>query len=171
MQHVGEDQFLVLLLVVQAERDQGLHGPPARFIAVADEVLHGRIHMRAIGMDLGQGRPGQQPALRPRMARAQGFVVGVEKIKKKFVERLIVRGVGLQNQGLEKQAGMRQVPFGGAGIGHGLDALVLGRQRRRQRHAMGPDVRIPLRQGFAPGLDLGRRPSGRRKRGHAESLQ
>ena len=41
MQYVGEDQFLVLLLVVQPQFDQRRRGFPRCFARVTDQPLHG----------------------------------------------------------------------------------------------------------------------------------
>jgi len=53
---IGEDQFLVLLLVMQAQRDDGLQA----FLQA--RLPHGSIDMGAIGKNLVQPRTGQQTA-------------------------------------------------------------------------------------------------------------
>ena len=62
------------------------------------------------------------------------------------VEGPQARHMRRQHHGLEEPAGVGQVPFGGAGIGHGLDALVFGGERVRQRQAMGAHLRIAQSQ-------------------------
>ena len=44
-----------------------------------------------------------------------------------------------QDEGLEEPGGVGEVPFGGAGLGAGLDHQVLGRERRGERERGGAD--------------------------------
>ena len=75
MQDVGEDQFLVLLLMVQPQLDQPRQRRPLAIGTGGDEVLHRGIDVLAIGVDVGHRRTRQQAPLRPRMARAEGLVL------------------------------------------------------------------------------------------------
>jgi hypothetical protein len=100
------------------------------------------------------------------MARAERFVIRIEKIKKACIEGLVTRDVRRQHHGLEKPAGMGQVPFGWACVGHRLDALVFRRQRSGQRHGMSTDAGIARHHALAPWLGRGVRSHGPGGSGH-----
>ena len=92
VQDVGEQQLLMLLLVIEPELDSGAQDFGKRCRArFDDQPLDRRIDMRAIGGDLAGVRPRDQPALRPRMARAGGDVIGVEQEREALVETWIAR--------------------------------------------------------------------------------
>ena len=152
VQDVGEDQFLVLLLVLQPQFEQRRRRGPGVGAGIGDESTQGLIHVRAVGVHLGQPRPRQQAALRPRVARAERFVVGIEEMEEARIERPVARRMRPQHHRLEEPGGMGQVPFGRAGVGHGLDALVLGRQRRGERQAVRPHAGQSLGQFGASGF-------------------
>ena len=87
VQDVGEHQFLMLLLVMEPDledrQDRGQRG----VVRVVDQRRNRRVDMRAVGRDFARVRPRDQAALRPRMARAGGDVVGVEQEREALVER------------------------------------------------------------------------------------
>ena len=66
----------------QAQQD----GVMLAFLATG--LDHRRIHMGAPGIDLVQAGTGEQTAARARMARPQGFVIGIEQIGEARIERL-----------------------------------------------------------------------------------
>ena len=72
------------------------------------------------------------------MLRADALVVAVEEHAKGRVVRqeagLEVRLKTLQTKGLEEPGGVRQVPLGGAGVGHALGLAVGFRQWRDELH-------------------------------------
>ena len=84
--------------------------------------------MRAEGGDLLAVRPRDQPALRPRVARAGRHIIRVEQIGEPLVEDAIAGKVRDQQELLEEPGGMRAMPLGRAGIRHRLHELVLGAQ-------------------------------------------
>jgi hypothetical protein len=61
------------------------------------------------------------------MHGADRLVVGIEQIQPRFIARSPTRVAG-QHELLEEPAGVRQMPFAGAGIGHRLDLQVFGGQ-------------------------------------------
>lgn len=80
VQHIRDDQFLVLLLVVQAQfdgrqrfRGQGL---------ASEQRPHPFVHMRPVAQDLFQPGTCQQSAPRPCILLAERVVVGVEQVAK-----------------------------------------------------------------------------------------
>ena len=100
-----------------------------------EQRLHARVDLPAPGMHLGQGRARQQAPLRARMLRPHALVVAVEEHAERGIEGLEAGLEALEQEGLEEPGGMRQVPFGRAGLGHRLQLAILGRQRRGQRRA------------------------------------
>jgi len=140
MLDVGEDKLLVLLLMVQAQGDGTLQA------CIRANLLHGRVDMGAIGKNLVQAGTGQHSAARPGMPGTQSLVIGIEQIGETWIEPLVT-GPASQDRGLEEPAGVRQMPFHGTGIGHGLDGAVLRRKSSRQRQAMGTHRGIGLGKG------------------------
>ena len=128
VQDVGEDQLLMLLLVIQTEFDQRRGDFPHGSVGSGDQRQHGDIDVLAQGMYLTQRGTGQQAALRPGMPRTQRLVVGIEQLSEAPVERLVADSKWLQDDGFEKPAGMCKMPLCRAGVRHRLDALVFGRQ-------------------------------------------
>ena len=80
----------------------------------------------------GQAARAQAGSLAARVLAAHALVVGVEQHAKRRVEGRELRLEAFQDEGLEEPGGVRQVPFDGAGLQHGLRAAVFGRQRRGQ---------------------------------------
>ncbi|MCY1362233.1 hypothetical protein D9M69_489380 [compost metagenome] len=144
VQDVGQQQFLVLLLMLQAERDQ-------RSLRVglgaAKQRHHRLVHGLAVGQHLVQRRARQQSALRARMARADCFVIGVEQVAVVRVHRLIVGDARGQHEFLEEPGGVRQVPFRRAGVVHRLHGGIGIGQVGHQRLGAGADVAILRKQG------------------------
>jgi len=130
MENVGQQQFLMLLLMLAAEFDQGRSAGVERRQPIDDRG----IDMRAIGADLVQARPGQQPPARAGVARPFRFVIAVEQIAVVRIERPIARQIA-QHEGFEEPTGVRQMPFGGRGIVHRLDGRIGIAERRGQGQA------------------------------------
>ena len=114
------------------------------WLAAVEQRDHRVRHVLAIGHDLGQAGTGKHAALGPRMARADGFVIGVEEILVGGIEGAVAARMRAQHEGLEEPGGVRQVPLGRAGVGHRLDRLVLGRQWFSELLGEGADVHEPL---------------------------
>ena len=108
MQYVGEQQFLMLLFVIEAQFDE-----IEQFLRKSCHRLgHRAIDMAAIGQHLIDRRAGQQATFRPRVPCAFGFIIAVEQIGKGFVEKPIARHMVAQQKGFEKPADVREMPFG-----------------------------------------------------------
>ncbi len=133
MLDVGQQQLLVLLLVVQAERDQRRQGGVRVIVERVDQVRHPGVDMGAIGRDLVDAGTRQHAPRRPRVPRPDGLVVGIEQIAEARIEYAIVARVRLQEEGLEEPGRVRAMPLGRARVGHRLEGLVLARQRRGER--------------------------------------
>ena len=91
MQNVGEQQFLVLLLVIETDLDDRDQRSIFRRL---DQRGHGGIDVRAVFGNFGGVGPGDQPALRARLPRPHCDVIGIEEIGEPLVERLVVRANG-----------------------------------------------------------------------------
>ncbi len=127
---VHEQQLLMLLFVMQAEYDElGRVG-----VAGVDQVVHRVVDVRAVLRDFADRRAREQPALRSRVPRPDRFVVGVEEVRVRRIERRVAAalafGVGREQEGLEEPRGVRPMPFRRTHIRHRLDHLVLVGERR-----------------------------------------
>jgi hypothetical protein len=138
---VGEHQLLVLLLVLQTEFDQRID------LGVVRRVQQGRhtvVHGTPIRHHLGQRRTRHQPALRTRMLGTDLLVVAVVEHTKLRIVRPEVRLMALEHHRLEEPGHVREVPLGGAGVGHRLHLAVGLRQRCGQGPAARTHAGIPL---------------------------
>ncbi len=152
MLDVGEQQLLVLLLVMQAELDQVRELGPA--LGHADAVplaqrhqrLHALVHLRPVALHLVERGPQDQPAARARVLLAHALVVAVEEHPEALVERHEARFVPFEHEGLEEPGDMRQMPLGRTGIRHRLHLAVLGRERGGECERGGPHLPIALGQ-------------------------
>ncbi len=148
VQQVGEDQLLVLLLVVQPQFDQRAGGVGD---AAAQEVAHRVIDVRPVGEHLAQRRARQQATARPLVARADRVVVRVEQETEALVEAPVAVAVRREHELLEEPGGVREVPLAGTrelgglrrqvGVGQavheaqrGLAHVMIGIDRGRHRH-------------------------------------
>ena len=130
VQDVGEHQFLMLLLVIEADLDQGRDGFEGVLARCAEEGHHGGVDMAAIGGDLLGAGPGHQAALGTRVPRTGADIIGIEQEGVVRVESFVARTMLGQQELFEEPGGMGTVPFGRACVRHRLDLLVLGGQGR-----------------------------------------
>ncbi len=139
MLDIHQDQFLVLLLVVQAElHDCGeLEGGSGD-----EEAFHGLVHRLAIGRDLHHTGPREKTAFASGVATTRGLVVRVEQVEITVVDRSVVGPLSDQRELLEEPGDVTAVPLGGTDIGHGLDRLILRGQTSRQCFGGGPNVAV-----------------------------
>ncbi len=129
MEDVGHQQFLVLLLVMTAQR----HQLARRLGQVGQRRDQRRIDMRAVRPHLVERRPRDHPAPVARMPPAFRLVIAVEQERKALVVQPVPRDMIAQHERLEEPAGMRQMPFGRRCVGHRLHRRIRIRQRRGQR--------------------------------------
>ena len=130
MQHIGQQQFLVLLFMLQADLQQG--GQVGVNLGIAQQHGHTFIDRRAIAQHLGQAGACDQAALRTRVLLAHALVAAVDEHAVGAVVRAKARLEALQHKGLEEPGHMGQMPFDGAGVGHGLHLAIGLGQRCRQ---------------------------------------
>ena len=138
---VHQQELLMLLLVMQAERDE-LDEP--RLCGIPEHRLHRGVHRGAVARDVVDARSGEEPAFGAWMPGADRLVVRVEDVLVRIVECGIPRGVLTEDERLEEPGDVSPVPLGRAHVGHRLHRLVLrarvptrgapwshGRRRRR----------------------------------------
>lgn len=129
VQDIGQEQLLVLLFVMQAERDEIVR----RFGEARHRARHRGIDMVAPGEDVGERGARQQAARGAVVAIALCLVITVEQIGIAIVVEAIAGDVIAQQEGFEKPRRVREMPFGGRGIGHRLGGGVGIGQRRGER--------------------------------------
>jgi hypothetical protein len=82
MLDVGEQQFLMLLLVLQPQRDQRASSAcrsARRPTGRRQQTGHARIDIAAVGAHFRHGRPRQQATLGTRVLFADAVVIGIEQ--------------------------------------------------------------------------------------------
>ena len=136
MLDVGQQQFLMLLFVMQAQCHQ--HGKFGIILTVLQMFDDRIVDALAKTQHLLKRRSAEQTALGTRMHRANRLVVGIEQVAPFRMQWLPRRDSG-KNELLEEPGRMRQVPFHRTGIGHGLDNRIFRRQWRRQLQGAFPD--------------------------------
>ena len=87
VQDVGQHQFLMLLLVIEADLDQRHQLGEGVLAGGLEEFHHGGIDMPAIGGDFVGARAGQMAALVAGMPRAGADIIGIEQEGVVGVER------------------------------------------------------------------------------------
>jgi hypothetical protein len=122
---VGGDEFLVLLLVFEAE-DDALDG--VAFYCFLQEAGHAGVDVPAIGED-GFERGAREGCAEFLFGHVpEGVVVAVEEPAEVGMEGLIAGEELAENKGFEEPAGVGEVPFDGAGLGRRLDHHVFRRE-------------------------------------------
>ena len=114
VQHVGDQQFLVLLFVMQAKVNQR----PRVLVRTWQVCRHRVIDVRPVVRDPRGLRPGQQTTHGPRMAGTHRLVVRIKQEAEIVVEHAIILSRGTQDKLFEKPGDMRPVPFHRTGVGH-----------------------------------------------------
>ena len=169
MQQIGDEQFLVLLLVMRAELDQILR----RFGQIVPRRHDRAIDMCAVCSHLVQRRPRQQPARGPGDARALGLVIAVEQEGPARIIGDVTRRMIAQHEGLEEPGDVREVPFGGRGVRHRLRRRIgigeIGGKRQRQRADAAKAIEAARRVDGTPVERVFGRRERRSLRGHAGS--
>ncbi len=155
MQDIRQHQFLVLLLVVEADLDQRGELRQALLVGGLEELDHGGIDMPAIGGDFVGARTSQVAALVAGVTGTCADVVGIEQKRVVGMERLIALAVLAEQELLEEPGGMGAMPLGRAGVRHRLDQLILGTQRGGAPLGLASDGQIGLHQILGEGAGIG----------------
>ncbi len=141
---IGDDQLLVLLLVLQPELHERTEIGLAR--RARQQALHARVDVRTIGADLVERRARQQSALGPRMLRPDRVVVRVEEHPERRGERHEPGLEALEHERLEEPGGVPEMPLHRARIGHRLQCTVFRRQGCGKTRRCVADLREAHRQ-------------------------
>ena len=146
---VGGDEFLMLLLVLEAEGDAA---GGFVFEGMLEEAVDGGVDVGAVGEDGVERRAGEGGAELLLGHVAEGVVVAVEEPVEVGMEGLVGGDELAEDEGLEEPAGVGEVPLDGAGFGTGLDHEVFGRER-------GAEARGGVADGLVAGEEQWRRQS------------
>ncbi len=136
VEHVGEEQLLMLLLVGEPQHHQG--GKVRIRSGIGQQGVHGGVDMVAVGHHLRGAGTGDHSPRSARLSIAQGLVIGVEQVLERRIERFAPPRQ--EQEGLEEPGRVSQMPLGRARVRHRLGAHVLGRQRCGQRPGHGANV-------------------------------
>ena len=137
---VGQEQFLVLLLMLDPERDQRERVRREG----RKRVLHRGIDRLAPLADLVEAGAADHPAPGPRMALALALVIAVEQERIGLVVEDVPAHMIAKHERFEEPGRMREVPFGGRGVGIRLDGGVGVAQRLGQRQRQRAGRREPF---------------------------
>ena len=126
---VGDQQLLMLLLVVQPQLHQARELGITTLLQPTDQAHHLLVDLGAVGIDLLHRRPGQSPSNVPGHALSKALVVRIEDEVIARMTGPIVVGKFFQDHALEEPGGVTQVPLGRTDVRHGLYYVVLGAER------------------------------------------
>lgn len=126
--------MLLLMLKPEFDKSEEL----AAKAMMRKEILKAFIHMFAEGEDSLYRWPGKAAAISLHPVRAEGFVVGIEKMMVTLVKLLVRLQVGRKDEFFEEPTRMRQMPFQRTDIGYRLNRHVLGLETLHQIHAQLP---------------------------------
>ena len=126
VQDVGNQQFLMLLFVIEADLDDG--SDVRKIVGRFDQFHHGGVDMGAIAGDLGGVGPGDEAAFGSRVPRAGRHIIGIEKICEALVESTVGGSVRLEQELFEKPGCVGAVPLGRARVRHRLHDLIFRRE-------------------------------------------
>lgn len=132
MLDVGDDEFLVLLFMVQAKREDGRKLCQPVLIDRFQQCKDVLIHVPPIGIRLLNGWPRDESSFWSAMPFSEGVVIRVKEIRILGMQRLIPRNGGKEQEGFEKPTDVGEMPFGWADIWHGLNDKIFGDQRFAQ---------------------------------------
>ena len=127
---VSDNQLLVLLLMVQAQDNQFSRRLGDSWLKKFEHVL---VHMGAIFAHLVQAGTGKGIAQRFVRLLPHSVVIGIKEIAEALIKGAIAGEMCGKNKRLKEPTGMRQMPFGRAGLQTRLHHLVFRAERRRQR--------------------------------------
>ncbi len=136
---VEQQELLVLLLVMRAQHDRVREFGPG---TCAEQLIDRGVDVCPVVGHLGDRGARDEPALGTGVTSADRLVVAVvEEAILRSVPHPVAGAVGAEHELGEEPRGVRPMPLGRAGVGHRLDHLVLGAQRRRQTIGARPDRR------------------------------
>src|SRR5580700_8481871 len=132
---VGDEQFLMLLLVMNPENEDWFDFIEKFVVRVPKEIFDVRIDRSTISTRVFDGGPRDQTAQVAPVHVAGGIVVGVKQISVLRNFSPIIWNPFLENKRFEKPGGVRQMPFRRAHIRHRLHNAIFGLESRAKRVA------------------------------------
>ena len=132
MLDVGQQQFLVLLLMLQPQCDELQQFVLCSLVRACQQIQHARINLSPPGQHLRQRGAADKAPIGARILVANAVVITVEQNAEAGIKGFETRLKPFQHKSFEKPGHMGQMPLGRAGVGHGLKLAVLGAQRLRQ---------------------------------------
>ncbi len=123
---IGQQQFLVLLFMVQSEFDRRTN--ISRIVSRTEQFSDLVINMSPESANILNQRPRQQTAPGPWMHLARRVVIGIEQVMILIVKTTVTFFVGFENETLEKPGRVRQMPLGWTHVRHTLNDVILGRE-------------------------------------------
>jgi hypothetical protein len=142
---------------VEADLDQRRDLAKLVLAGVAEECHDGSVDMFSIGADLIGARTGDIAAVIAGMAWAGADVIGIEQEGEVRVKGPVARTVLAEHELLPEPGGVRPVPFRRARVRHGLDLLILRRQRCGPALGLVADVEKRVFQPLGKAAQIGRR--------------
>ena len=139
MLDVHQQQFLMLMLVVEAQVHQRCQFLARELIDACQQVEHPIVDVGSVVPHLVRTRPGDESALGAWISRPHGFVVTVEQRPVRVLVRMETGLVLSEYERLEEPRHMRAMPLCWADVGHGLDRLVFRTQWCRERFGESSD--------------------------------
>ena len=136
MFNIRQHQLLVLLFVVETKHDDWRK--LFNDVRLFEYCIHEPINMAPIFKRLTQSRSRDESAFGTAVHFTRGVIVRVEQVSVLRMYRCVVRQSLLENKGLEKPAGVRQMPFRGAYLRHGLNNAILWLERLAELFAEFP---------------------------------
>ena len=127
---VGQQQFLMLLLVVKAKRDELVQLDVVRMLT--QHRQHAFIDSFPVSHHTSQRGATDQSALCAWVLVSYTDVVAVEQHAKTCIKRLEVGLILFKNEGFKKPGQVGQMPFGRAGVRHGLQLAIFCAKRLGQ---------------------------------------
>ncbi len=117
MLDIGNQEFLMLLFVVQSEQNdiELLIGQASGLI---EQRAYRLIDMSTILTNLFERWPREQPTVGSRKLLANIVVIGVEEKFETRMKNRVVRVDSLEHEGLKEPCRMGEMPFRGTGVGH-----------------------------------------------------
>jgi len=123
---VGDEEFLMLLFVMKAEREDRFDFREESVVRLFEQPRHALIDRFTKSVGLRHGRPRNQSAEIAPMHVAGGVVIGIEKVGVLRNLGAISRHPDFHHESFEKPAGVREVPFRGAHVRHRLHNVIFG---------------------------------------------
>jgi hypothetical protein len=129
---VHEQQLLVLLLVIEAEREARLDIRPVHRCAGVDQLEHMAVDVGTVVVYLLHRRARERVPLVARVKRPYRVVVRIENMLVARVQWTVLRQERLQQERFEKPRDVREVPLWRARVDDALDLVVVGLERRTE---------------------------------------